>query len=178
MKMIFRLALIALFSFGIYANLLAQWEASPIGFDSALNIWDMDAVDENTAWAITTDGTYSGNAWAIAPSQTYAMTSDGGENWTIGEFSFPNTNWNAFKISAIDANTAWVAASNFSGFGGAIYKTTDGGTTWVQQEVFSDNSFCTVVHFWDANEGVAIGDPLNNSFEIYTCVLLIERRRS
>ncbi len=80
----------------------------------------------------------------------------------------PTSQWFVLKVSAISATTAWVAASNLFTGGGAIYKTTDGGLTWTKLEVFSDASFVTVVHFWDENNGVAIGDEVAGSFEIYT----------
>lgn len=152
----------------LYTTTFAQWEGSKVGFDTPLNVWDMDAVDENVAWAITTDGTYSNDVWAISTSAAFATTADGGASWTVGDLPFPSSSWAGWKVSAIDANTAWVAASNPFTLGAAIYKTTDGGQTWIQQEVFSASSFCSVVHFWDADNGVTIGDPNGGSFEIYT----------
>ncbi|MEM9819991.1 MAG: YCF48-related protein [Bacteroidota bacterium] len=146
----------------------AQWEASTIGFDDPLNIWSMDAVDADVAWAITTDGTYSGDVWAISTSKTFARTADGGATWKKGEVPLPSNSYGLWKVSAVDANTAWVAASNPFTLGAAIFKTADGGDTWTQQDVFSSASFCTVIHFWDTENGIAIGDPLNNVYEIYS----------
>jgi len=71
-------------------------------------------------------------------------------------------------VSAVDANTAWVAASNPFSVEAAIYKTSNGGFTWTQQNVFSPGSFCSILHFWDVNNGVAVGDPNGEGFEIYT----------
>jgi len=146
----------------------AQWEASTIGFDDPLNIWNMDAVDADVAWAITTDGIYSGDVWSISTSKTFATTADGGNSWKTGEVPLPSNDYGLWKVSAIDANTAWVAASNLFNLGAVIYKTTDGGDSWAQLDVLSSASFCTVLYFWDANNGVIIGDPLNSVFEIYT----------
>lgn len=148
----------------------AQWDASIIGFDDPLNVWSMDAVDANTAWAITTDGTYSGDVWSISTSSTFAVTSDGGDSWKTGEVPLPSNNYGLWKVSAIDANTAWVAAADLFNLGSLIFKTTDGGDTWTQLDVFSSASFCTVLYFWDADNGVAIGDPINSVFEIYTTI--------
>ena len=67
----------------------------------------MDAVDENTAWVIGTDGTYSSNVWNVEFTRTFATTSDGGATWKIGELPVPSTDWAALKVSAVDANTAW-----------------------------------------------------------------------
>lgn len=159
-----------IFLLAISNLVFSQWESFEIGFDSPLNIWDMDAVDENVVWAITTDGTYSGDGWSVATSATFATTADGGATWTVGDLPFPSNDWSGWMVSATDANTAWVAASNPFSLGAAIYKTADGGITWTQQNIFSANSFCSSIHFWDANNGVALGD-INNStgaYEIYT----------
>ncbi|MDZ7623614.1 MAG: hypothetical protein U5J96_04085 [Ignavibacteriaceae bacterium] len=53
----------------------------------------------------------------------------------------------------------------------AIYKTTDRGTTWtVASGVFLQNSasFPNTIHFFDQNNGVAMGDPVDGFAEIYT----------
>jgi photosystem II stability/assembly factor-like uncharacterized protein len=80
--------------------------------------------------------------------------------------------WSCF--AAIDENTAWALFYKAStGSTGGVYKTTDGGGTWSQQgagSIFNTAgaSFPDVIYFWDANTGVAIGDPVNNEYEIYT----------
>jgi len=54
---------------------------------------------------------------------------------------------------------------------GGVYKTTDGGTTWARQTsaTFSNAaSFPDFIYFWDANNGIVVGDPINNEFEVYT----------
>ncbi len=52
-----------------------------------------------------------------------------------------------------------------------IWKTVDGGVTWNKQTsaLFSSaESYANFVHFWDANNGIAVGDPESDEFEIYT----------
>ena len=75
-------------------------------------------------------------------------------------------------ITAVDAMTAWAMFNKNTLTGGGIWKTTDGGTTWNQQgagTIFDANSFPDVIYFWNANDGVAIGDPNPaTAFEIYT----------
>lgn len=145
----------------------AQWEGIEVPFNDVLTIWDLDAVDENTVWALGMDGNYSGNAWSISPTATFATTQDGGATWTTGALPVANNNWAGLMVSAIDANTAWVAVSSFWG-GGSILKTTDGGATWETQSAFDLSvSFVSVIHFWDENKGIAIGDPKDGYFEIY-----------
>ena len=51
-----------------------------------------------------------------------------------------------------------------------IYKTTDRGTTWTPATgVFTNaSSFPNTIHFFDQNNGLAMGDPVDGYFEIYT----------
>lgn len=76
------------------------------------------------------------------------------------------------NISAVSATTAWVALYPTGNTNGGIWKTADGGTTWTKQATASFNtagqSFANIVHFFDANNGVAQGDPASGYFEIYT----------
>ena len=60
----------------------------------------------------------------------------------------------------MSASTAWVALNRFSFGEAVIVKTGDGGTTWVEQTTAFPNldSFVNVVHFFDENDGVALGD--------------------
>ena len=55
---------------------------------------------------------------------------------------------------------------------GGIWKTIDGGATWTKQPTAQFNSpnysFTNHVYFWNANEGVAMGDAADGYFEIYT----------
>lgn len=53
---------------------------------------------------------------------------------------------------------------------GGVWKTGDGGTTWIRQSsaAFSgDTSYTNLVYFWNANDGLVMGDPENGYFEIY-----------
>ena len=68
-----------------------------------------------------------------------------------------------YWIHAFNADTAFVVAST-------IYKTTDRGTTWTPATgVFANaTSFPNTIHFFDQNNGLAMGDPVDGYFEIYT----------
>jgi photosystem II stability/assembly factor-like uncharacterized protein len=82
----------------------------------------------------------------------------------------PNDNtWSG--LSAISADTAWALFFKNAGdfLGGGVWKSTDGGETWNQQtSAFGSNSFPNVIYFWNGNEGLTMGDPVNDEFEIYT----------
>ncbi len=76
------------------------------------------------------------------------------------------------NITAVDANTAWVSVFPTSAALATqgIYKTIDGGLTWSKQTTaaYGASSFVNFVYFWDANNGVCMGDKLGNYFEVYT----------
>lgn len=84
----------------------------------------------------------------------------------------------AAMICAISDSIAWVPLYGSNG-GGMIAKTEDGGKSWTQvttsnQFDASKGGFPNVVHFWDKNNGFAMGDPTGTDtdtdtyFEIYT----------
>ena len=50
-----------------------------------------------------------------------------------------------------------------------LFKTSNGGITWTRQAgVYTDpTSFPDIVHFFDNNNGITLGDPVGGYFEIY-----------
>ncbi len=129
-------------------------------------VLDISVVDDNTAWILGYDGTGGG-----ANFIDYALTTDGGNTFVPGTVG-SDTIYQFSNISAISATTAWVSMFNHvAGSGGGIWQTTDGGASWLQQGagvIYDANSFPNFVHFWDANNGVTMGDPNNLYFEIWT----------
>lgn len=151
----------------ISGSVFSQWATQGSGLTTAnRKIVDIVTVDQNTAWAIAKD-----NAGAT-PCRDFTRTTDGGATWTPGIVNAAPTNYDFSNITAIDANTAWVVMYNTAGSGGGIFKTTDGGANWTQQAaglVFNGaNSFPNMIHFWNANNGIAIGDASGGYYEIYT----------
>ena len=145
-----------------------EWLEQASGFSTASRgINYISIADPNTVWGTAYDG--SGGAANI---QEFTKTTDGGLTWTPGNINVGNTGLGISMITAIDANTAWLAAyPTAGGQVGGIWKTTDGGSTWNRQNSATYNnaaSFTNVVHFWDANTGFCQGDPINGEFELYT----------
>jgi hypothetical protein len=114
---------------------------------------------------------YLGHSFFLCRVATSCVkTSDGGETWeVISVLRVPrhclspgfthwmsNNVWAAFWPSGISTDSA-------------IFYSSDGGATWVQQET----AFCktcgyiSFVHFFSEKEGVAVGDPNGGQFEIY-----------
>lgn len=109
--------------------------------------------------------------WGFVDSKIVARTIDAGETWSLDTVPDPEER-GVTSVFALGADTAWVGLSNINNGQGAIWKTTDGGASWVQQtttEFSSSTSWFTQVHFFDASHGLAIGDPDEDGYwEIYT----------
>lgn len=162
MKNYFLLSLIGiLFPLLMYAQ---GWTQQATGFFEKRGLWDISIADENNVWAIAYNQTGIRNH---VPE--FTKTINGGATWTPGAFP-PGYNW--CSISAISSETAWVGVHK--GGGGAIFKTTDAGTTWNQQGInliySSSTSFLAFTYFWNKNQGIAVGDPNPDEFEIYTTI--------
>ncbi len=137
------------------------WQVQNPNFPPNVSIASLSAVDNQVCWA----------AGLIKPANTlpypgYSRTTDGGNTWVCD--SIPGAEEGCLsQIVAMDANTAYVTvyvmtASSSKG----IYKTTDGGTTWTKQNAYPSSLYGGgYIHFFDANNGVAIGDP---NLETYT----------
>jgi photosystem II stability/assembly factor-like uncharacterized protein len=165
MKKTLLLFITALLSISFTAN--AQWATQASGFATAKRgITNFSIVDAMTIWAAAYDGS-GGNA-AV---QEFTKTTNGGATWTPGTITGA-TGTSSSGVFALDVNTAWAIQYNVTGTNGGVYKTTDGGATWVKQSdttMFKGpDAWPNLIHFWDANNGVVLGDPNDGYFEIYT----------
>jgi photosystem II stability/assembly factor-like uncharacterized protein len=149
---------------------------SPLGRDEgwieqASGFWEpsrgihyMHAVDENIVWATAYDGTNP-----TAPNQEFTKTKNGGDLWEADIISEAPNDGSLAMIFALDDNTAW--APIHSGDPQGIWKTSDGGDTWVRQDTAAYNgtgAFPNIVHFWNENDGWCQGDPVDGYYEMYT----------
>lgn len=157
------LLLLSFASFGV-AN-AQSWVSQATGFsDPSRGIEEINIVNANIVWCLAYDGLGPTNV-----IQEFTKTTDGGTTWTPGIVNVFDTALGINNISPLDANTAWVSAVNGTdGSGSVVYKTTDGGATWFQQlpsGFTSPGSFVNYVHFFDANTGIAMGDPVGSPLE-------------
>ncbi len=129
-------------------------------------------LNANVAVAIGYDGTGSG----IGYYHDFILTTDGGINWapkTIKTTAALPTSAGISNISLINSTTAFIGIfdDTYKGTNIGIWKTTDMGTNWIKSSApFSAASWPDFVHFFDANNGIAFGDPIGTPsyFEIYT----------
>ena len=105
--------------------------------------------------------------WASGNHGTVLLTTDGGSAWTSKSFADAST----LDFRDVHGVDEWVAYLLSIGAGekSRIYKTTDGGSSWRLQLTLRDaRGFLDAVAFWDANHGLAMGDPIDGRFTILT----------
>ncbi|KQC32321.1 glycosyl transferase [Nonlabens sp. YIK11] len=150
-------------------NLQAQfWSEVDSDFPTeSTGISRFSIVDENVAWGIGYNGINPENN-----IQQFSKTTDAGSTWNAGSIGIGNTNLGIGDIAAIDGQTAFIAVyPRIAGQNGGIWKTEDGGGSWAkisQTEFTSSGSFPNTIHFFDTDNGVVTGDPVNGNWEIYT----------
>lgn len=165
--------LLSLFALSATSASFAQWTVQNTNLTNGVSrgVQDFSIVDANTVWALGYDGTA-----AAANVQEFTRTTNGGTTWVSGNIEVNDSDQNLTNISAVSGTTAWVGTVHpTDGFGG-VFKTTDGGLNWVQQNPTAYTtagtlaSFFNVVHFFDANTGLTQGDPIGTGvgeFEVY-----------
>jgi len=162
-----QLLVIASILFSLGANAQGAWYPQATGFtDVSSGVFNVSVVDANVVWISSYDG-----SGGMANRRDYSRTTDGGATWVAGTVPAPaGYNWS--MINAVDANNAWALFyDGIPQIGGGLWHTSDGGLSWAQQGVgtiFNASSFPDVVYFWDASQGVTMGDPNSTEFEIYT----------
>lgn len=150
------------------------WTTKATGFTTpSRSLNSISIVDANVIWANAFD-----NSIPLDPNYTikeFTRSTDGGNLWSPGTISLvANTaGLGISSITAVSSSTAWISAFLDTGTTtGGVWKTTDNGVTWNKQAtaLFNDalESYANFVYFWDANNGIAQGDPEGNEFEIYT----------
>jgi photosystem II stability/assembly factor-like uncharacterized protein len=150
------------FGLGVSAN--AQWAVQNTNFAAASRgIQSMHAISPDVVWGVAYNG-----VTPTAPTREFTRTTNGGATWTSGVITVagvPSTYASA-NVAAISADTAVIALYPSASAGGALVKTTNGGATWTRIAPATFNrpdSFLNWVHFFDANEGIAMGDPADEA---------------
>lgn len=104
-------------------------------------------------------------AWASGNKGTVLRTDDGGAHWSAR--LIPGAEALDFRdIEAIDAQVAYVLSIG-PGDKSRIYKTVDAGKGWTLQFTNPDaKAFYDAIAFWDEQNGLAVGDPVDGRFTV------------
>ncbi|MBK8562434.1 MAG: hypothetical protein IPN76_03570 [Saprospiraceae bacterium] len=151
-------------------SLQAQWTGLGTGISAPpRSLFGLSVVNENIVWG------FSWDEINIAPSKEFTRTLDGGQTWIPGFLDEVDAGLYSGHVFAFNADTAWLSTSSLQNpVTGKVYKTTDGGETWVWVDTLFNgfNQAPTAIHFFDAEKGVAFGAPFsafyNNQILIYT----------
>jgi photosystem II stability/assembly factor-like uncharacterized protein len=129
---------------------LGQWEAQAV--DTKSDFRGLCVVSPDVAWVSGTMG-------------AYARTSDRGKTWSVG--TVPGAEKLDFRdVKAFRATTAYLLSAG-PGDASRIYKTSDGGKSWVMQFKCADPAaFFDAIAFWDETNGIALGDPIDGRFQL------------
>ena len=121
-------------------------------FDISTYVKDIKVINSNNIWAYT--------------SNSVLRSSDAGLTWNNYQISSAvSITYNS--MFALDSLTAWVSGFD-SLYQGILFKTTNGGVTWINQ--YNTSFYSNNVHFFNASEGILLCDPdnnLNNTFATY-----------
>jgi photosystem II stability/assembly factor-like uncharacterized protein len=154
--------------FGVKIN--PFWESVTAPHSSDSYIFQMSVPTFNSVWAKVGIDSLGND------TKYFIRTADGGKTWRYDSIETPK-GYVIGSISAIDDNTSYVSMykpTQTVGMGGGIFKTTNGGATWKQLgagKIFDANSFPDLVYFFNAKQGIAVGDgngPGTPYMEIYT----------
>ena len=130
----------------------AQWTQQPSGTTARLR--GLAVVNAKVVWASGTEG-------------IYVRTTDGGITWKSA--TVPGAKDLDFRdVHAADDRKAFLLSIG-PGEKSRIYQTADGGDTWALRFINHDpRGFLDAIAFWDADHGIAMGDPVDGRFVIVT----------
>lgn len=118
--------------------------------------------------AVSLRGIYAVNdqeAWVSGSRGSIYFTRDGGQTWQQSQI--PAGDGFDFRDIEVLKDGSIVLMSAGPGNKSRIYRSRDKGDKW--QEVFvnpHEKGFLNTIAFWDQNNGLAIGDPLDGRFYI------------
>lgn len=131
--------------------LSAQWVKQNI---PAMNgLFRMHAVNKNTLW---TPNVNLGNL-DTAHIPQFIRTGDGGKTYKLGQLDMDYLYGYGF-IEPLDGKTAYLMAGSVSTPNFYFRRTTDSGATW-QDMPYHPTTYPGLIHFYDANNGIYVGDP-------------------
>uniref|UniRef100_A0A7V3PT29 Photosynthesis system II assembly factor Ycf48/Hcf136-like domain-containing protein n=1 Tax=candidate division WOR-3 bacterium TaxID=2052148 RepID=A0A7V3PT29_UNCW3 len=109
-------------------------------------------VNHNYGWLVA--GHWPSGDTFLGGQGIIARTTNGGDSWQIVH---RDTTYDFYDVYFADHNTGWVVGGNDRNFQAVILHTTDGGISWVAQNVPEVAKFLRAVKFVTPNLGWACG---------------------
>ena len=154
MKMKLQILFFLLFVFSL--SVYSQWQKVSYNFPDLIHTgYAIDAVQNCALVSIN----YSSSTGVYPDTFSVFKTTNDGNSWTEIVPPFYGQSEIAVDISITDQFKYWLATDK-----GRILATTDGGVIWTVQ--FENNqltNFMNYVEIFNTNEGIAMGDGLNNT---------------
>lgn len=125
----------------LFANANAQWVEQNSG--TTVNLISISAPTYQVAWV-------------AGPAGTVKRTTDNGTTWVDKSVPGAGDLWNIYAFSQ---DKALVTGYNSDYSQDVIWMTLDGGSTWQIVLSLATNYFLNAITFFDANEGIVMGDP-------------------
>ncbi|MBN1447899.1 MAG: C10 family peptidase [Bacteroidetes bacterium] len=105
--------------------------------------------------------------WACGTSGCVVRSTDGGWKWKPVSFSSQDVTLQ--DISVFDDSLAWVIGVDETDATSSLWRTTDGGASWITQlSVSGREGRLRSISFSDTEHGVTCGDTVNGRFRIWT----------
>ncbi len=161
----YRIPVIVFMMLSFSLPLFSQWIVQHSGLPASLNpTLLLSAVDSNVCWGV------QGDLNTPILNQKCVLTTDGGLNWSLKDIQGISGLYVA-SVAGLNATTAWIAVYDSTRItSGGIFKTTDGGLTWIKQSSAFPGAggHPMKIYFFDANNGLCTGQPRSGYWEIYT----------
>jgi photosystem II stability/assembly factor-like uncharacterized protein len=134
-------------------------------FAPGYSISYVHTVAPNVAWLVARERTMGST-----PQFVFVTNNAAGDQFSFDAISAGSTDFQTANVFGLSSTVALAATHGPNG-GGEILRTTNGGVSWTKvttptQFQQSRGGFLNMVHMFDANVGVAVGDPTGGSFEI------------
>jgi len=138
------------FVIGLSAAAQSQW--GPVASDTKANLRGVSAGNLQTAWVSGDKG-------------TVLKSNDGLKTWhPVGPPGAADLDFRDLEV--FDDRTVFLMSSG-EGPQSRIYKSTDGGATWLLLTTnLEPKGFWDCMGFWDATHGIIVGDPVDGRFTI------------
>ncbi|MCY7410703.1 MAG: hypothetical protein LH473_10545, partial [Chitinophagales bacterium] len=142
----------------------AQWKEKSSGLTAGKIIFEMSASGRNNCYG----NVYDPNIGFF--SNQLAVTNDAGATWHEVTIDSLVNNY-IVDVAASTGKVVHALGWNYLTGGGNVFKSKDGGATWKREatKAFTDPaSFPDNIAFFNADDGLMFGDPVDGVFEIYT----------